>query len=63
MHETIGLSLYDLENDISEKNNVADKYPDVVARLKDLADKMRQDLGDSYRNMTGSGRRSPGRAQ
>ena len=62
-HETIGLSLYDLENDISEKNNVADKYPDVVARLKDLADKMRQDLGDSYRNMTGSGRRSPGMAQ
>ena len=60
-NETIGLSLYDLENDISEKKNIADKYPEVVARLKKLADIMREDLGDSHLNMTGSGRRPPGR--
>ncbi|MFH1716729.1 MAG: sulfatase-like hydrolase/transferase [Planctomycetota bacterium] len=27
------LELYDLENDISEANNVADKYPDVAAKI------------------------------
>ncbi|MBN1456606.1 MAG: sulfatase [Sedimentisphaerales bacterium] len=58
----IGPALFDLENDISEKNNVADKFPRVVARLKKLADKMRNDLGDSLKNTKGSGRRQPGRA-
>jgi arylsulfatase len=28
------LELYDLENDISEKNNVADKYPGVAAKIE-----------------------------
>jgi arylsulfatase len=31
--------LYDLENDISEKTNLADKYPKIVSRLLDLAKK------------------------
>ena len=43
----IELALYDLENDIGEKNNVAEKYPEIVKKLKALADKMREDLGDS----------------
>lgn len=30
------LELYDLENDISEKNNVAEEYPKVVARIEKI---------------------------
>ena len=57
----IDLALFDLENDISEQHNVADQHPDVVKRLQELADQMRQDLGDSARKMPGTGRRPPGK--
>ncbi len=30
------LELYDLEKDISEKNNVAGEYPKVVARIESI---------------------------
>jgi len=30
------LELYDLENDVSEKNNVAEEYPKVVARIESI---------------------------
>ncbi len=43
------LELYDLKADIAEKNNVADKHPDVVKRLGTLAEKARIDLGDTGR--------------
>ena len=56
-----GLALYDLESDIAEATNVADKHPDVVARLKALADKAREDLGDSATKQRGKGVRQPGR--
>ncbi len=56
-----GLALYDLEKDVGEKTNVADRHPDVVARLKALADKAREDLGDSATKQRGKGRRPPGR--
>ena len=54
----IGLSLFDLEADIGETTDVADKNPEVVKRLEALADEMRKDLGDSAT----TGRREPGRA-
>jgi arylsulfatase A-like enzyme len=38
--------LYDLEGDLAETANVADKHPDVVQRLLQLAEKARTDLGD-----------------
>ena len=57
----IDLTLFDLDNDISEQHNVADQHPDVVERLQRLADAMRQDLGDAARKMEGSGRRPPGK--
>ena len=44
---TTELALYDLENDIGERNNVAEKYPEIVQRLKVLAQKIREELGDS----------------
>lgn len=61
-HVKTPLALFDLENDISESNNLADKFPKVVAKLKKLAGIMRADLGDSLTKTEGSGRRPPGRA-
>jgi arylsulfatase A-like enzyme len=43
------LQLYDLQDDIGETTNVADKHPDVVKRLLALAEKAREDLGDTDR--------------
>ena len=54
----IGLALFNLENDISETKNIADKHPDVVKLLKSKADEMRKDLGDG--EIKGSGRRDCG---
>ena len=31
-----GTELYDLESDISEKNNLADEHPEIVKRLEDV---------------------------
>jgi len=47
------LKLYDLETDIAETNNVADRHPDVVKHLFALAEKARRDLGDVDREGTG----------
>ena len=55
----IGLALFDLEADIGETNNVADKHPEVVKRLSALGEQMRQDLGDN--NRRGSGMRAAGK--
>ena len=44
--ERIGLALFDLENDVGESENVADRHPDVVRRLTELAEVARRDLGD-----------------
>lgn len=56
----IELALFNLETDIGEKMNVAAKHPDVVERLKALADKMRDDLGDTATKQPGKGVRLPG---
>ena len=56
-----GLALYDLEADPSEATNVAEKHPDVVKRLQALAEKCREDLGDSLTNRKGSGVREAGK--
>jgi arylsulfatase A len=58
---TIGVALFDLENDIGEQHNVADQHPDVVERLTRMADRMRNDLGDSLQKVAGAGRRPPGK--
>jgi arylsulfatase A-like enzyme len=59
-NQRVELSLYDIEKDVGEKENVADKHPDVVERLKALADKAREELGDSAQKKVGKGFRSPG---
>jgi hypothetical protein len=42
---------------------VADRHPDVVARIGKLADKMRAELGDSATGQKGKGVREPGRLE
>lgn len=60
-HDETGLELYDLENDIGEKHDVAEKYPDVVERLTALGEKARKELGDG--EMVGEEVRPPGRIE
>jgi len=55
------LVLFDLQNDPGETTNVANKHPDVVARIKRLARTVREDLGDSATLQTGQNVREPGR--
>jgi len=57
----IGLALFDLEKDIGEQHDASAQYPDVVKRLLGFAERMREDLGDSAKKMTGKNRRPPGR--
>jgi arylsulfatase A len=53
--------LFDLQNDVGEKNNVASQHPDIVKRLEAFADKAREELGDSLKELKGKGSREPGR--
>jgi arylsulfatase A len=55
------LVLYNLDKDIGEKHDVAKDHPEVVKRLKALAEKARKDLGDSATKDKGNGVRPPGR--
>ncbi len=57
----IGLSLFDLEEDIGETRDVSAKNPDVVERLLALAEKAREELGDSLTGRVGNGVRGPSR--
>ena len=59
--ERIGRALYNLKDDVGETRDVADKHSDVVRRLEALAEKARQDLGDSLSNRTGTGLRPAGK--
>ena len=56
-----GIELYDLSNDVSETHNVADKHPKIVAKIKLLAQKMRNELGDSLYKIKGKENRPAGR--
>ena len=58
--EQLELSLFNLDTDIGEQHNVAIGNPDVVIRLRGLAESIRKDLGDSLQNVKGTGLRDPG---
>ena len=58
---TTALALYDLETDIAETKDVAGEHPDEVERLKKLADRARDELGDSATGAVGKGVRPAGR--
>ena len=57
----IGLSLFDLENDLFETTNVAEENPEIVARLLKLINAGRRDMGDAREKVKGWNVRSPGR--
>jgi arylsulfatase A-like enzyme len=60
-NQRIGLSLFDLRTDPGETTDVAAQHPEVVARLQQLAETARDDLGDALQQRTGAGIRAPGR--
>jgi arylsulfatase A len=53
--------LYDLKNDIGEKNDVLKDHPKIVARLEREAEKARAVLGDTLTGREGSEVRPPGK--
>lgn len=55
------IELYDMQNDISETNNVAQDNPKVVEEIKLLANDIRFRLGDALLELEGSETREPGR--
>ena len=57
----IGLSLFDLENDIGESTDVKAEHPEIVATMQELAAKARAELGDGAMKLKGSGVRKAGR--
>jgi len=56
-----GLELYNLKDDISEKNDVAELYPEIVVELSEIAEEARRTLGDDILDLEGSENRSCGR--
>lgn len=55
-----GLELYNLSDDIGEQHNLAERQPEVVERLQELADSMRQRLGDTLTGVVGTQNRPAG---
>lgn len=53
--------LYDMGADMGEAQDVAAGHPEVVERLLALAERCREDLGDTTLRRTGAGVRGPGR--
>jgi len=45
----VGLELYNLDDDLGERTDVAARHPAIVQRLQALGDRMRDDLGDSLK--------------
>jgi arylsulfatase A-like enzyme len=48
------MELYDLDTDIGETLNVAEKHPDIVSQLLKHAEKWRGELGDSLNGTKGT---------
>jgi arylsulfatase A len=57
---SIGKELFNLESDPGESKNVLAEHPEIVSKLEKLAEKAREQLGDSHTNQKGSQRRPAG---
>lgn len=55
--------LYDLRRDPGERYDVIAQYPEVARKLMQIADGMRDDLGDNLTLKLGKNRREPGRTK
>ncbi|HUT29558.1 MAG TPA: sulfatase-like hydrolase/transferase [Sedimentisphaerales bacterium] len=60
-NEQISPGLYNLARDIGEQNDLSQQHPEIVRRLTALAEKCRQDIGDTVTGVTGKNVRPPGR--
>ncbi len=58
--ELLKAELYDLRRDPGERNDVISQYPEEAAKLMQIADKMREELGDNLTRKKGTERREPG---
>jgi arylsulfatase A-like enzyme len=58
--EQLELSLFNLEEDPGERNNLAGAHPDLVRKLSALAETIRAELGDSLQNVPGNSLRDAG---
>jgi arylsulfatase A-like enzyme len=56
----VGLELYDLQADPGERQDVAAAHPEVVAKLEEVAEAARAELGDALTDRKGRGVRPPG---
>jgi arylsulfatase len=54
-------ALYDLRRDPGEQYDVKANFPDMVSKLKRIAEEARADLGDDIQKVTGRNNREPGR--
>ena len=59
--ELLPEALYDLAADVGETKDVIAQHPEVATRLRALAERMREDIGDSATNQKGKNRRPVGR--
>ena len=59
-NEVEKVELYDLENDISETTDVAERHPEIVAALMEEVEKARAELGDKLTDRVGAGVRPIG---
>ncbi|MEM6504758.1 MAG: sulfatase [Planctomycetota bacterium] len=59
-YPTIGLSLYNLRDDVGESNNLAEQHPEVVENLMQIVEAARAELGDRITKRGGSGVRPRG---
>ncbi|MEX2671237.1 MAG: sulfatase [Phycisphaeraceae bacterium] len=50
--ENIGLSLYNLDDDPPETENLAGAHPEVVNQMQQIADQYRNDLGDALQDIS-----------
>lgn len=62
-YPNLELSLFDLEKDIGETTNLADKHPEVVKELMVFVERVREDLGDSLTQRKGKNIRPAGKLQ
>ncbi|MDH6533860.1 arylsulfatase [Parabacteroides sp. 52] len=54
--------LYDLRRDPGERYDVLSQYPEVALKLMNIADNMREELGDNLTRKKGNARREAGKA-
>ncbi|HVZ97738.1 MAG TPA: sulfatase-like hydrolase/transferase, partial [Chitinophagaceae bacterium] len=59
--DSTGLALYDLRRDPGERFDVKEQNPEMVAKLMQLVEQAREDLGDDLTGRKGENRRPPGR--